>query len=89
MIGLNEDLSKPDVFTHSHQSLLHGLSRPQDRNTRYLEKQTFLWGLLERCSLSGPENTKRFKIYVHLNLRLLQIFTYVQNYHLKLNVLLL
>lgn len=35
MIGLNEDLSKSDVFTHSHQSLLHGLSRPQDRNTRY------------------------------------------------------
>lgn len=49
----------------------------------------FCVGLLERCSLSGPENTKRFKIYVHLNLRLLQIFTYVQNYHLKLNVLLL
>lgn len=39
MVCLDKDLSQSDVFTDSHQSLLHGLSCPQDRNTSNLHKQ--------------------------------------------------
>lgn len=37
MVGLDQDLSQPDVLTDGHQSLLHGLSCPQDGNTSDLQ----------------------------------------------------
>lgn len=39
MVGLDEDLSQPDVFAHRHQSLLHRLSCSQDGNACDLHKQ--------------------------------------------------
>lgn len=72
MVGLDEDLSQSDVFTHSHQSLLHRLSCSQDRNACDLKKthmEDFFTGV---CSLSGAEDTKKEKSedlkYLHENI---------------------